>query len=371
MWLHSVCFVISFIFNYIDVRFEGGTVSALRSLSGGHDSATNSDLPPGLFVSINGEAMNIPRKLKLLAFGACLAATTLPAIAEQYPKFDYMPGRELAIPHVSGDEKFSNTYQYWKDEKALEAAKKMGKTSAEMNYKDFRWAQKSFDAEGPIDLGKQYYNQKNANGKSCASCHGENGKKLVGIYANYPAFNKRLKRVVTVGTQIKTCAAERLGLDWPDDSRANVLTDFYLASLSDGKIIKIDATRPGPIKASFERGRDMFFKRAGHFNFACASCHTPPSAGKQLRGQRPTTFFGDAASYPIYHFPYALPGDDYEYVFTLQHQIKSCQLLSRIYPGTEGSPAMTDIEVFLKGVSNGYKMSIPGAEYNMDTSYLD
>lgn len=315
--------------------------------------------------------MNIPRKFSLLALGACLAATGMPASAEDYPKFDYMPGKELAIPHVSGDEKFSNTYQYWKDEKAIEAAKKLGKTSADMNYKDFRWAQKSFDGEGAIDLGREYFRQKNDAGKSCASCHGADGEKLKGIYANYPAYNKKLKRVVTVGTQIKTCASERLGFDWPEDSRPNVLTNMFLAYLSDGKVINIDATKPGPIKAAYERGRDMFFKRAGHFNFACASCHTPPSAGKKLRGQRPTTFFGDAASYPIYHFPYSLPGDDYEYVFTLQHQIKSCQLLSRIYPGAEGSPAMTDIEVFLKASSNGYKMSIPGAEYNMDTKYLE
>lgn len=316
--------------------------------------------------------MSVSRKFKLHSCGVLLAlATGSASAADAYPKYDFMPGKELAIPHVSGDEKFSNTYRYWKDEEAIAAAKKAGKTSAETNYKDFRWAQKSFDAEGALEIGKQYFNQKNAAGKSCASCHGQDGEKLRGIYANYPAYSKKLKRVVTVGTQIKHCASERLGLDWADDSRPNVLTDFYIASLSDGKVINIDATRPGPIKQAYERGRDLFFKRAGHFNFACASCHTPPTVGKRLRSQRPTTFFGDAASYPIYHFPYALAGDDYEYVFTLQHQIKSCHLLSRIYPGAEGSPAMTDIEVFLKASANGYKMSIPGSEYNMDTDYLD
>lgn len=315
--------------------------------------------------------MNIPRKISGLALGVMLAAAAPGFAAEDLLKFDYWPGKGNAIPHVSGDEKFTDTYQYWKDEKAIEQAKKAGKKSHEMNFKDFRWAQKSFDAEPALDIGKGYYNQKNASGKSCATCHGEDGKKLEGIYANYPSYNKRLKRVVTVGTQIKTCASERLGFDWPETARENVLTDFYLASLSDGKVVKIDATKPGPIKSAYERGRDLFFKRAGHFNFACASCHTPPTAGSYLRGQRPTTFFGDAASYPIYHFPYALPGDDYEYVFTLQHQIKSCQMLSRMYPGKEGSPAMTDIEVFLKASANGYKMSIPGAEYNMDTSYLE
>lgn len=315
--------------------------------------------------------MKIPRHLRLLVPGTLLAAMALHAGAEEYPKFDYMPGKDLAIPHVSGDEKFSNTYQYWKDKDALEKAKKSGKMSHEMNFKDFRWAVKSFDGEAAIEIGRGYFNEKNAKGQSCASCHGAEGKKLKGIYANYPAYNKRLKRVVGVNTQIKTCATERLGVDWKENTRQNTLIDIFIASLADGKTVKIDATSPGPIKASYERGRDLFFKRTGHFNFACASCHTPPATGNYLRGQRPTTFFGDAAQYPIYHFPYALPGDDFEFVFTLQHQIKSCQTLSRMYPGDEGSAAMTDLEVFLKASSNGYKMSIPVAEYNMDTDYLE
>ena len=157
--------------------------------------------------------MKNPRMILHFAMGVALTATTLGVAAEELLKFDYWPGRDNVIPHVSGDEKFSDTYQYWKDEKAIEQAKKAGKKSHEMNFKDFRWAQKSFDAEPALEIGKGYYNQKNANGKSCASCHGENGKKLEGIYANYPSYNKRLKRVVTVGTQIKTCASERLGLD--------------------------------------------------------------------------------------------------------------------------------------------------------------
>jgi sulfur-oxidizing protein SoxA len=54
----------------------------------------------------------------------------------------------------------------------------------------------------------------------------------------------------------------------------------------------------------------------------------------------------------------------------MQHQIKSCQTLSRMHQGTEGSISMTDIEVFLKALANGYKMSIPTVEYNMSTDYL-
>jgi hypothetical protein len=41
----------------------------------------------------------------------------------------------------------------------------------------------------------------------------------------------------------------------------------------------------------------------------CASCHTGTTTSLYIRGQRPSTPFGDAAHYPIWHFGFALPGD--------------------------------------------------------------
>jgi len=183
-------------------------------------------------------------------------------------------------------------------------------------------------------------------------------------------YNSRLGRVVSGPTQIKTCASERLKQDWPENSRSNSLLDLYVAWLSDGQPVAIDVTTPGPMQEAYERGRKLYFKRTGHFHFACASCHTGTTTSLYIRGQRPSTFFGDAAHYPIWHFGFALPGDDNAAIFTLQHQIKSCQTLSRMLPGTEGRKSMTDIEVFLKAAANGYPMSIPTVEYNMSTDYL-
>lgn len=286
------------------------------------------------------------------------------------PGPDYKPNREKAIPHVSGDENFSNTYQYWKDEEAIARARESGKQSHEMNFKDFRWLEKSMEGEELADRGKELFHRRNDQGQSCATCHGDNGEKISDATSRFPALNARLSRVVTMPTQVGTCASERLGENWVEDTKENSLVTLYMATLSDGIPTNVDVSE-GPMKESFERGRDLFFKRTGHFNFSCASCHTPPTAGKYLRIQRPTTFFGDAAQYPVYHFPYSLPGDDLEYIFTLQHQIKSCQSLSRMYPGVEGSPPMTDIEVFLRAASNGYPISAPVNFYNLDSAYME
>lgn len=291
--------------------------------------------------------------------------------AAQEVRREHLPGREKVIPHVSGDKVFSNTYENWKDEDAVRASLKKGLPSRDINFKDFRWLKKSFDGELALEEGRQLFHQKDAQGRSCAGCHGENGAKLKGIQANYPKVNTRLGRVVVIPSQIRACAEERLDRkDLVEATRANAMLAFYVGSLSDGSIINIDVTTPGLLKDSYERGKELFFRRTGQFNFACAHCHTPPTSTNYIRGQRPSTFFGDAASYPIWHFPFQLPGQDRGYVFTLQHQIRSCQTLSRMHPGTEGTQSHIDIEVFLTAVSNGYKISIPGQQYNTETGYL-
>lgn len=311
------------------------------------------------------------RKYILTGLFITLVLPSIPGFADNdLVKHEYMPGQEKVIPHVSGDEMFSDSYKYWKDAESVRKASKDGLMSHEMNFKDFRWLDKSLEGELVVEEGLAYFNKKNDSGKSCASCHGTNGEKLKNTYAEMPKYNKRLDRVVVAPTQIEICAKERLGLnDWGVETRPNTLIAFYLASLADGVRINVD-TSSSPMKASYDRGRKLYFKRVGQFHYACSSCHTPPTVGKYLRGQRPTTFFGDATQYPIYHFPYQLPGDT-SYVFTLQHQIRSCQKLSRMYQGKEGSASMTDIEVFLRASSNGHPISVPVAEYNMNTDYLE
>lgn len=305
------------------------------------------------------------------AVGVAALATVIGAAFSQDVRREYAPGREDVIPHVSGDTKFSNTYENWKDEDAIRRSKAKGLMSHEINFKDFRWLEKSFDGELVLEEGKDLFNAKDSKGKSCADCHGADGEKLKGVHVKFPKFNERVGRVVVVPTQIKICAEERMSrTDLHEETRANTMLAYYIGYLSDGQTINIDVTSPGPLRDSYERGKELYFRRVGNFHFACANCHTPPTAGNYLRGQRPTTFFGDASEYPIYHYPYFLPGEDRGYVFTLQHQIKSCQLLSRMYPGKEGSKSMTDIEVFLTATSNGYKMSIPVTEYNLYTDYL-
>ena len=306
---------------------------------------------------------------RALGIAAALAIAATSAKAETQHDY-WFTMQNTIVPHYTGDRHFSDTVEDWKDAASIRRAKARGAQSRDVNFKDFRWLEKSFDAQLLVDEGREIFHRRQANGRSCAGCHGEEGAKLKGAYTRLPMYNARLERVVAGPTQIRVCASERLGQDWPENSKSNSLLDLYVAWLSDGETVAIDVTSPGPLRDAYERGKKLYFKRTGHFHFACASCHTGATTSLYIRGQRPSTFFGDAAHYPIWHFGFTLPGDDNAAIFTLQHQIKSCQTLSRMLPGTEGSRSMTDIEVFLKASANGYAMSIPTVQYNMSTDYL-
>jgi sulfur-oxidizing protein SoxA len=306
------------------------------------------------------------------AAAAGLACLAVQALAQgKAVKHDYWPGMENAVPHVSGDRKLTNTYDDWKDAASIQRAKAAGKMSRDVNFKDFRWLEKSLDAELVAQEGRDNFHEKNSDGKSCAGCHGEEGAKLKGVLAGFPKYSKSAGRVVVLETQIALCAQKHMKrTDWHEDTRANNMISMWLAILSDGQEINVNMKDPH-IKASYERGKELFFRRTGHFHFACAACHTPPTTSLYLRGQRTSGYYGDASEYPIYHFPNDTMNEDRGYIFTLQHQIRSCQKLSRMYYGAkEGSPSLTDIETFLRASSNGYKISAPVKEYNIDADYL-
>jgi len=273
----------------------------------------------------------------------------------------YAPGRDLMIPHVSGDMKLTGTYENWKDKEALKASMAAGMPDHLMNYKDIRWLkQDTFNGSLLHEDGEKLFQQKNAQGKSCASCHGEKGKEFKGVAARYPVFDKKKNKVMALTGRINNCSTEYLKKPMPEGTGDNTLLAVLVTSYSHGMPIDLDVTSAGPLKASYEKGKDLFFKRVGHFNFACASCHTGTTVLKQLRGMRPSTPYGDAAQYPIFEFP---SHPDQHYVLTMQAQIVACAAAARMKTTVEGSPEYTDMEVFLRSLSNGHPINTLSSYY--------
>lgn len=295
------------------------------------------------------------KKMRYLLILASMQVASTSALAASDPGKElpstYHPGRELSLPGVEND--VTDTFVHWKDEKAVEESMVNGVQDQYLNYKNIRWVQQDgFNGDMVLEQATELFNKNGPNGKSCASCHTDGDTKLDGVAATYPKFNKSLNRTVGLTTQVEMCGKNATQTDIPVDSKENTLLVTYINNLSHDMPINVDVTSKEG-KASFERGRDLFYKRNGQFHFACASCHTPPTVLKQLRGMRPSTVYGDAASYPIWEFPNS---PDRGFMYTVQHQIMSCSKNARMKLEPEGSPEYTDMEVYLRAISNGYKI---------------
>ncbi|MFN3397856.1 MAG: sulfur oxidation c-type cytochrome SoxA [Sulfurimicrobium sp.] len=291
------------------------------------------------------------RKPIILA-SLALAAIAGGAAAAEKPYRDMIPYIDYSNPAASGDAKHTNTYQYWKDRDKLDPARV---TSGQLNWTT-NW--KFMDAPyndtlhgGYVaqDRGEELFKRLNATG-AFAACLGARNNDLKGLRLQYPQFREDMKRVVGMEAMIEQCA-EKQGMKLENGSYDNSAVSIYISAFSNGMPIKIDVSK-GPLKESFEHGKELFHTRVGWTNFACATCHVN-LVGKSLRGQTPTTHFGDASHWPTYRTKDELQ--------SLHVRFTECNRNAGTQPLKIGSQEYTDIEVFLTALTNGYPVSLPSA----------
>lgn len=239
---------------------------------------------------------------KVSLISSIVAMTLVSGISTAETDHNYYP-RTPIDPSlgVAGD--FSGTYQYWKDEEAINnnAAIAKDKTQAwKLNQKDLDVAESDeiHPGEIAVDDGKALVDIWEYREPGFVSCLSSGTGKLEGIGAHYPQYDQQLKRVINLEGRVEYCASKTLFQNFKQGTPENAEITSYIKSLSNGQPISIDVS-DGPMKAAYERGEDLFYKRVGQLNFACASCHSPDSImGHQLRGEVPTSPFGDVAHFP-------------------------------------------------------------------------
>lgn len=268
---------------------------------------------------------------------------------QSYPRADIDPSLG-----VQGD--FSETYVYWKDTASLEshAAMAADETQAwKLNWKQFDL---DVDDMSPgalvVDQGKRLVELWEKREPGFLACLSAGGGDLNGLATRYPMFDSRLNRVMTVEARVEHCAKTVLWENFKEGSDPNAAITTYIKSLSDGQPIALDLSEPH-VRAAYDRGEQLFYKRIGQLNFACASCHTPNSImGHRLRGETPTTPFGDASHFPTYRVPV---GE----IEVLHKRFMRCLKQMRAKPLPPGDPAYVDLEVFYTALSNGYPIKVP------------
>ena len=270
----------------------------------------------------------------------------------------YSDARIDPFKGVEGDVGFSDTIRYWRTEADLQRHAALADRPAEawkLNWKHMDLDRVELHpGHLAVDEGQALVTKLAARDPAFLSCLGEGAADLKGKAAAYPKFDAALGRIVTVEDRIEHCAKRVLKEGLPQGKPANNKVSVFFKSQSAGTPIRVDLS-DGNVMEAYRRGEALFYRKTGQLNFACASCHTPGSImGHKLRGETPTTPFGDAAHYPTYRTPVGA-------LESIQERFARCHGQIRTQGLKPGDPAYADLEVFVTVLSNGYPVSVPSA----------
>ncbi len=226
-----------------------------------------------------------------------------------------------------------------------------------------------------MDEGREMFHTPGPNGKSCATCHGQDGKKLEGAYARMPRYYKDIDRVADIDTRILACMTKYMGYDkndkefmkkfnkWSGPYRVPLAT--YVASLSNGMKINVKLEHPKE-KEMYKLGEKLWFMRVGARDFSCGICHTV-LAGKRIRLQG----LPNPVKAKVYtHWPAYRFGSDR--MWTMEDRVRSCFKAYFLYLNkwdekkdwVKKPPPYSDwviaLELYMKYAANGGVVEVPG-----------
>jgi sulfur-oxidizing protein SoxA len=191
---------------------------------------------------------------------------------------------------------------------------------------------------------------------------------LKGAYAGLPRYFPDADRVMDLETRLLYCMTTLQGRTreeatkrvFGNDDRPSEMeyVSAYVASQSHGVKMEPGTTHPKE-KAAFELGRELFFHRAGTWDFSCASCHG--TEGQRIRMQdlpvlyKPTYARHVVATWPAYR----VSNSQFK---TMQWRVNDCYRQMRMPEPTFGSDATIALITFLTVTGEGEPYAGPGTK---------
>jgi sulfur-oxidizing protein SoxA len=187
-----------------------------------------------------------------------------------------------------------------------------------------------------------------AAGKSCADCHNEAGSSMRGVAARYPAFDKTLGRPVDLEQRINLCRTQhQQATPLAYESRDLLALTAFVARQS--REMPIEAGADPQLGPFIAKGRELFVRRQGQLNLACANCHDD-NWDKRLAGSAITQ--GHPTGYPLYRLEWQSLG-------SLQRRLRACISGIRAQPYDYGAPELVDLELYLMSRARGMPAETP------------
>jgi sulfur-oxidizing protein SoxA len=185
-----------------------------------------------------------------------------------------------------------------------------------------------------------------ATAKSCADCH--NHASMRGVAARYPVFDETLGRPVDLEQRINLCRTQhQQATPLAYESRDLLALTAFVAQQS--REMPIEAGADPRLEPFVARGRELFMRRQGQLNLACANCHDD-NWEKRLAGSAITQ--GHPTGYPLYRLEWQSLG-------SLQRRLRACISGIRAQPYDYGAPELVDLELYLMSRARGMPIETP------------
>ena len=200
------------------------------------------------------------------------------------------------------------------------------------------------------ERGEQIYNKTFANGKSMASCFGDDGA----VRGQYPYWDRDRGMVVTMELAINECL-EANG-EKPLKYKKGAIADVgaFMSYNSRGQKVNVEIPSDDPrALAAYENGKEHFYTKRGQLNFACADCHMY-TAGNMYRADTTSPAFGHATSWPVFRSKWQSMG-------TLHRRFAGCHNNIRANPYKAQGEEYRNLEYFVTYMSNDLEYNGPAA----------
>src|SRR5437763_7373468 len=214
------------------------------------------------------------------------------------------------------------------------------------------------------DLWQQKRGPKNASLEGCDLGQGPGIVKSA--YAHLPKYFPDTDKVMDVEQRLIYCMSTLQGIseaeatknhfgNGPDQRSVMEALVAWIAEESRGVTIDVSIAHPKE-KEAYELGRQMFFYRAGPYDFACATCHG--DAGKRIRLQELPALLSEKdaqrayATWPGYRVS---QGE----LRTMQHRLYDCYRQQRFPEAKYASDGITALTMFLAHNANGGRFDAP------------
>ena len=196
-----------------------------------------------------------------------------------------------------------------------------------------------------VDRGKALF-EDDTGAASCRSCH-EN--ELTGVFARFPAYDAKLKKLLNIEGRINQCRTQHQALP-PLAYESNALLSLTAYVASQSRDTPFNVSVKDKAKEHFDRGREYFFTRRGQLNLACTQCHDD-NWGRMLRGDRISQ--GHSNAYPGYRLEWQSFG-------SLHRRFVDCDTGVRANPFEPGSLTYVELELYLAWRSATLPIESPG-----------